>query len=668
MTDSKVRQQKKNVGNKVRPNKRKPKPPVGGAAASTLAVVGPLPEDGLPLLWDEAARKIPLSVRGQPFKITIPDVWTPNNAASNVRTDVQYFWKGDHVWTEQIFGPYDPTVLFPYTKELPAWLLDTPGISQMFYRISGVLLPTGESDRTLIDVDDIPPNLDNPGAELIFSADTLDGVSDAELTADAGIPSEVPRYLSMRTEDVVMYFYGEHPNINYAGSLSVERRHIEDGDPLLYLIPEAFVRNSGGGERWASYRLMDRVGNIGPFSAPVKLDINLISLPDLLRPLVPRAETDGLIDLDDIRQGVSVSIREVVGALAGDIITLRWNTHVLATITVGATQIWPIPVEVMWPIFLVGGFDARYPVRVWYAFARGSLTKNSPDTFIEVDATVAGDPPVSPDPINPALAPVTVKGVTEDNVVTPADSPGPVLVEVPLFFNPEVGENLRLFWGNDAAFADIKVVDPGDVAGQTVQLFVPWALIVAGGGLVEVYYWTYNGVNYQRSPATQVRVELDTLTGLLAPNLLNDHPSKWITCDTVPQPYEAVIMGIPWSTTHFEVGDTVRLFWSSHSTTNGGGPPIPGSQVGFEVELTEAHRTAGVVEVYIEPFDPLITVPGLIPSNGSGLTYYRLYKASGPTGKSAFRFSRIDLIRPNGSTCLAPPASKQSKPGKSKPQ
>lgn len=668
MTDSKVRQQKKNVAKNTRPNKRKKNTPAAGRAAPSPGVVGPLPEDGLPLLWDEAAHKIPLSVRGQPFKVTIPSVWMPNNAATNVRTDIRYFWKGDHVHTAQIFGPYDPAVLFPYTQELPAWLLDSPGISLLYYEISGVLLPTGESERTLIDVDDSPPNLDNPGTELIFNDYTLDGVSDAELTADAGIPCEVPRYMIMRTEDVVMVYFGVLPHINYVDRLVVERRHIEDGDPLQFLIPEDFVRNSGGGERWVSYRLMDRVGNIGPFSDPVKLDINLVSLPDLLRPLVPRAETDGLIDLDDIRQGVSVSIREVVDAEQGDIITLRWNTHVLATITVGPLQIWPIPVEVAWPIFLAGGFDARYPVRVWYQFARGSLTKNSPDTFIEVDATVAGDPPVGPDPINPMLPRVTVKGVTEDNVITPADSPGPVLVEVPLFVDPEVGENLRLFWGNDGAFADIKVVDPGDVAGQNVQLYVPWALIVAGGGLVYVYYWTYNGVNYQRSPATEVRVELDTLTGLLAANVLNDHPNKWITCDTVPQPYEAVIVGIPWSTTHFEVGDKVRLFWSSHRTPNGGGTPIPGTQVWFEVELTDAHRIAGVVEVDIQPFDPLITVPGLIPTNGSGLHYYRLYKASGPTGRSAARPSRIDLIRPSGSTCLAPPAGKRSKPGKSKSQ
>ena len=111
-------------------------------------------------------------------------------------------------------------------------------------------------------------------------------------------------------------------------------------------------------------------------------------------------------------------------------------------------------------------------------------------------------------------------------------------------------------------------------------------------------------------------------------------------------------MGIPWDTTHFDVGDTIRLFWSSHRTTNGGGVPIPGTEVWFELELTDDHRTAGMAEIKIEPFDPLITEPGLIPNNGSGLAYYRLYKAAGPTGKSASRAVRIDLIRPNGSTCL----------------
>lgn len=653
MTDSKVPDSKKNVGKTLSSAQKKSGHPEGETSASTLSIMGPVPADGLPLLWDESAHKIPLSIRGQPFRVTIPTVWPGNNATLPFgTTTIRYFWGGAHVHTESIQHPYDPAVVFPFTTSLPAWPLDTFGITQMYFEANVPIVGAGESDRTLIDVDNSPPNHGNPGAPLLFSADILDGVSDAELAANGGIPTEVPPYLALRTEDEIMFYLGALPHLSYAGSLTVERRHIEDGDPLLYLFPEGFVRNSGGGNKFASYRLKDRAGNIGPFSAPVEFNVDLVTLPDLLRPLVPRAEADGLIDLDDIRQQVTVAVREIVGALPGDTITLYWNTHILATITVGATQIWPIPVDVEWSVFLDGGFASRYPVRVWYEFTSGPLTRNSLDTFIEVDATVAGEDPIGPDPINPTLPTVTVKGVTEDNVITPADSPGPVLVEVFLFFDPVLGEDLQLFWGNDASYADIKLVNTGDVAGQLVKLYVQWALIVAGGGLVDVYYWTNNGVNRQRSAATRVRVELDTLTGLVAPSLQNDHPNKWVACDTNPPPHEAVIMGIPWDTTHFDVGDTIRLFWSSHRTTNGGGVPIPGTEVWFELELTDDHRTAGMAEIKIEPFDPLITEPGLIPNNGSGLAYYRLYKAAGPTGKSASRAVRIDLIRPNGSTCL----------------
>ncbi|MGB4488651.1 MAG: hypothetical protein WBI95_24570 [Pseudomonas veronii] len=625
------------------------------ASIQTLDV--PLVPEALPLLSDEAAYTIPLALQNQPLMVTIERVWPVNFANVSMTTLVQYLWQGLEVHRHEIFGPYEPDVEFPLVQLLPASVLSTGGIRQLTYRVSAPLLTTTDSFRAMVNVDKNAPNNGNQGPALIFDPEVIsDGVTDDYLVAHNGVDAEVVRWPDIRLEDRIEFFWGELPNVRSAGTLSIGLGHIA-GAPIEIHFDEAFIRDSGEGRRFASYQLTDRAGNVGPFSTVNEINVNLQVLPDLPRPEVPLAEFDGLIDLDDARTGVVIEIPQIFGAQENDRLVIFWNTHSLPPITVGAGQAWPIRVPVSWEILSAGGFAQSIPVRVRYLFQRGTASRNSPNNFFIQDLSVAGPDPQGPDPINTQLARVVVKGVTGDDVVTELDAPGPVRVEVPLWSTPAPvpGHRLELFWGGEAAFVGDYEIQPTDLPGQTVAFFVPWIVIMgAASGQIPVYYWTDNSVNRQRSPTKLVRVELDTLRGLEKPVLLNDSTRDFVACDTRPEPWTGVFIGVLWDVTHFEVGDRIQVYWSSYPTKAGNGDPFPGTSVTFDVVLTEDHRNAGRVDVLITPFDPLFTRPGLVSDFGSGVTYYRLFKVSGATGVSSKKLIFINLKRPLGGVCLGP--------------
>jgi hypothetical protein len=627
-------------------------------ANAPLVLEVPVFADTLPLLWDEAAYTLPVVFQNQPLRVTIERVWPFNEASfPGQTTRVEYLWQQGTVpvHTHTIVGPYDPELVFPLTVDLPAALTSTGGIFRLEYRVSSELIAPILSFPTLINVDQTRPNAGNPGSNLVFDDDvTENGVTEDYLINFGGVRAEVVAWGGIRTGDRIRFYWGALPNVSYVGEWVVTQAQVE-GAPIFVTFPEDFVRNSGAGLRFASYTLTDRAGNVGPFSELGEVHVNLVSLPALPRPDVPLADIDGLINLNDARQPVWISIREIAGALEGDRITPFWNAQPLPVITVGAGQVWPILAPVSWPIVSSGGVDARHPVRARYRFLRGTASQTSDDNFFEVDLRVAGPDPIGPDPINPALDRVTVKGVNGDDIVMLADDPGPVPVVVPLFDNPQVGQRLELFWGGEAAFADDYSVQATDVAGQEIRFLVRWNLIMNVGSnpALPVYYWTDNGLNRQRSPAKPVQVSIQNIIGLQAPTLLNDNAQGFISCSATPKPWESVI-GIDWDPVRFEVGDSIRLFWASYPSKNGSGPPFDDTSVFFDVALAEHHQHTGI-QIFIQPFNPLITRPGLVENDfGSAVIYYRLFKATGAQGNSSRRLIYIDLKLPGGTQCLGP--------------
>ncbi|MBP2873826.1 MULTISPECIES: hypothetical protein [Pseudomonas] len=618
-----------------------------------LELDAPNPTQALDLEWDEAARTLPLVLHDQDLEVTIARVWPFNLHEEDMVTTVEYRWDDVPVLSYPIQGPYNPDDYFPLVQYLSKSILSPEGIHRLTYNVSARLIGPTDSFPTFVNVDKTAPNGGNPGPDVQVDDEARHKVTDEYLVTHAGIPFWLARWFDMRIGDLIHVYYGTLPDVSQAATFCITRAHVQ-GAPIAFTVPEAHVRASGRGDRFVSCRLEDRGGNVGQFSDALKLEVFPVVLPDLPRPFIELAELTGVVLFEDTwpPKALAVTIPRVDDAEAGDKIYTYWNTHALEVKTVGEVQTWPIPVRVPWAIFAAGGFLARYPVRVRYVYERGSASKPSPDSFYEVDGRVAGPDPSGPDPINRKLAVPTVKGKTGDNVLTSVDSPGPVPVEVRLFENPKEGESLELCWNSDDVIVAAYDVQPGDVAGKLITLWVLWA-VASSVNFAEVYYWTDNGINRQRSPSTPVRVNLDTLTGLKSPVLLNDSDEFFIACGTKPAPYEGVFIGVGWDFNHFAIDDYLHLYWTSYPSKNGSGEPFSGTDVFFEHRLTLDDRDRGQVEIRIQPFS-LITLPGLVTDFGSAVVRYRLFKATGETGLSSRKLIYVNLKIPGGGTCLGP--------------
>ncbi|WP_338522862.1 hypothetical protein NUH87_23395 [Pseudomonas batumici] len=633
------------------PMARKPDPEI-------LELDKPLIPAALPLLFDETALTIPLNVQLEDLEVTIEKVWPGHQAGLPVTTTVELLWGSETAATYYIQGPYDPDQLFPYTRTIPALYMTNPGFRVIRYRVTSPAIGMDISDPTFINVDQTAPNQGNSGPPLNFEDEVeSNGLTDDYLSTYEGAPTTVDRWPDLFMEDQVIYYWSKTPRLlnadaDEAGTLSITFDHAQ-GQPVEYTIPEGVIRASGPGLRYASYRLKDRAGNLGAFSAPKVVEVLTTPMPgDLDPPWVPLA-SDGLIDLEDVRSMVVMNIPFIEGALGGDRVMPYWNTHAMPSFSLEDVELWPIPRDVSWQILSSGGFAAPTPTRIYYKYQRGSLpAEDSPSSFFIVDLTVAGPNPEGPDPINRFLDPVTVKGVTGDDVVTSADSNRPLRVEVLLFDDPKVGETLELMWGSDSVLADTYTVKAGDVAGQLLELYVPWSIVedVGSHPSLPVYYWTDNGVNRQRSRDTLVRVAITRIEDLVAPKFI-DAVQGTINCHTLPPPWEGIRVHIP-SDPRFVENDTVTLFWKGYSSTNGSGAPIPGSEEEFPHLLSEDEARNGV-DITVLPFNPLITLPGLVtPRNGSAVVHYTLSKADGSHGESEKKMVAVSLIRSTGDRCL----------------
>ncbi|NVZ64648.1 hypothetical protein [Pseudomonas gingeri] len=609
--------------------------------------------DVLERVWGETSFTLPIYFHPLPLRVVIEHPW-PYTAHEEEEQETWVYFILDNQdipeLTLSIIGAYELDDVFPIEVDIPPELLG-PGVHRVSYRVVGNFIGTNPSFVAAINYDQTQPNQGNPGGELIFDDEvSLYGITEAYLNTHQGATALVPRWSDVSVEDEVYYYWSPTAHLGRVGVLPITQAQAM-GAPIEITFSESDIRTHGSGIRYASYRLADRAGNIGPFcDPPSEINVSLVALPIRLpRPEVPLADSDGLIDLADARAPTVVVIQEIVDAEIGDIVRIYWNIHELASFTVeGPIPVWPVSRPISWDIVSSGGFDARVPAVVFYRLYRGVPFVPSPNNFFDVDLTVAGPDPEGPDPINRLLPLVTVKGITADNVITLADRDTTIRVVVPLYASAQPGERLELMWGDDSKLASFYTVRAGDTEAV---FFVPWEFVEANGShlALPVYYWTDNGVNRQRSGPTSVRVAIDRITGLKPP-LFTHGNDRFINCNTLPPPWLGVHVEIPGDSSRLATGDEIVLHWKSYPTPNTTGEPFPETVKSFRHVLADNEAANGYT--FIIPFSPYITLPGLTPSFGSADTYYDLNKADGGFGGSEDSWIRIDLTRSGSPPCL----------------
>ncbi|AZE77263.1 hypothetical protein [Pseudomonas synxantha] len=660
-------------------------PPIPKMAAEPVV---PLPY-ALPLLNDEQAYTIPLSAQAADLPVQVQTLWGGGDGLDPGEiTTISFYWdsESDPFDIQTLTAPYDERDL-PVTGYVPQIKLNAPGLHLLRYTV--MLVPgdtAGPSNPILINIDTQAPNQNNRGAPLMFPAQIdAQGVTDLYLDAnDDQVVAEVPRWPDIRLEDEVVCDLVRLPlNRDKArrrvladavARTTITQAHL-DGARIELIFTGDVLRNHDNGEYNARYFLADRALNEGPPSRTSVLLIDLTPTPTLLRPIeVPQLAIDGLIDLEDARDpgppgGVYMHILEVVGAAPGDILEPFWGFIPLPTITIGIGQIWPVVVPIDYATLASGGFEFTPGTnRADYTWQRGTGgPRRSLPRFVPVNLTVAGPvSPENPNPVNRLLDRVTVKGLDGDNQLTISDRDRPARVVVRLYPGLVAEQLLELMWGAPAVLADTYTVRPEDRAGDEIEFFVPWALIEqTPGGIVPTFYWTFNGVNRQRSPDTNVTVNVVPIEGLLGPEFPDVEygpgpTAGFISCYLRPWVRGARVR-IPGDSSRLSEHDTVILSWASYRNTNAHpSGVIPETIETFSHTLTRGEAEDGY-DFWI-PFAPYILLPGLVkppegqvnPRHGSAVVEYRLIKdAGGGMGDSEQRLVFITLIQPNSPPCLA---------------
>ncbi len=657
------------------------KKPYKNAPPAPKMAVAPVVPAALPLLSDEVAYTIPRSAQAADLLLEVQELWGGGDGLDpGEKTQLDFYWDNETTPfdTQTLTAPYDASDL-PVVGRVPQIKLNAPGLHLLRYTVTLVPGDTaGPSNPILINLDTEPPNQGNRGEAVEFPPEVqADGVTDAYLAAHNKVVGLVDSWPDMRLEDEVSgdlillpLSRGKRKRQMRAEGVAhtvITQAHL-DGAPIELVFTADVLRQHANGEYNARYFLTDRAKNEGPPSRTSVLLIDLTPTPGALRAVeFPQLAIDGRIDLEDARDpgppgGVYMHILEVVGSAPGDILEPFFNLLPLPLVQIGMGQAWPIIVRVDYATLASGGYEFSAGVaRAHYTWRRGTDTPRlSPPRFVPTDLTVAG--PVSPDnphPVNALLSRVTVKGRDGDNLLTISDRDQPARVIVSLYADPVAGQLLELMWGEPAVLADTYTVRPEDREGDEIVFFVAWALIESTpGGIVRTYYRTFNGVNRQQSPATDVTVNIMPIVGLLRPEFPDvtygpGADAGFISCPL--RPWDGgVRVRIPGDNSRLSAGDEVVLSWASYRNTNGHpSGVIPETIQTFSHTLTQQEAEDGYD--FRVRFDPYILLPGLVkppsgqtnPRHGSAVVKYRLIKsAGGGMGDSAPELVAITLIRP----------------------
>lgn len=623
---------------------------------------GPEIPDGLAPLSGETAWLLPRLFQTQSLRITLPNFWAPGIAEWH---RIEFFW--DDIYRAQVRLHLPQAGDFPQTFTIPEIDLSRPGIFKLHYVVYLEPLPNPAiSDPIWVNLDKEAPNFGARGGPLIFPAQVIaGGVTDAYLAANSDqVQAQVPRWPDLKEQDrVECYWFSPIVSAIDAETpvttLTIEPRHV-NGDPIIVTFTGDMIRGKGNGNFNATYVLFDRAGNENDESVVERVAVALTQPPaGLLRPRVPLADVDGLINRADAAAGVRVLVDAYTSPEPGDEVTASWNSTDLGTVPITGASAFPVEFSVPWSTIRAYGEDAPYGATVTYRVRRGGNDPQSPANTFNVDLRIPGPPNPDPDPINPALALVDVYGGGANpvlNLIRPADINLPATATVLLYTNPQPDEVMQLFWAGAPVPGAQYTVQAGDSEFKPIAFIIPWALIDGASSPVPVYYTITNGTNPQQSRNTAVVVRSALLPNLPIPQFPDRSNNFYINCCTAYRPWLGIRVRVPMDS-RFEVGDTLGVQWKGYQSTNLV-HPVAGMVNTFEKVLVAADLTGQYVEFLIESYDqwivPIATMPkpdmpGSTNPDGSASVVCELTKTDGGYGVSELDYVKLSLVAP-GST------------------
>lgn len=534
---------------------------------------------------------IPVDDLGKDLEIYIPQLWG-NAAEFPFQTDTlrfEYSLKDRNEFSNLVAdiplqGPVQgvPGSFF-ITGSVVSAIPD--GKYDFRYTVSN-LNGTTESALAPLRIDLFPPyRQQNPEHFIMMQGDITDD------TLTGNLELEVPEYLDFEGGDKIAYAWLDSVPEDPDDLDSIEVIDVPEDRKIV--LTRAQLEDFGNGDFHAVYVLIDLAGNPSRVSKYTTSHVALGPFPtNLLPPDIPLAPDDGVLDLLDAFNGVTVEIPEYDNRDPMDELRVHWGgTHTPAlVIPVGPSPKFPLRLTVPWSV-LKSEYSGTGPqdLTVSYELYRGSVpAPDKPETTISVDLSVVGpENPDEPDPVNDTLDVVRVAGqdTVEDDELDSSDTGGPAKAIIKLYAEVEDDHELTLYWNKEALAPESMT---GQLPGADFEYTVPWAIIEKHkNGLIPVCYsiGRSGDTNKQWSKETTV-----TVAAVVAhfdapqfPTAVDQGGYKIIGCNELQGTDHDLPILIPPSP-YLKDGTPFTLHWEVNEDYEGQGQLIP--DVGRDEPLT----------------------------------------------------------------------------------
>lgn len=590
-----------------------------------------LEEPRIPDYWQgdaEWAGYVPRSDQDKDMALVIPG-WESGAPDDSQQDTLTLEWKpnSDVAWvtvdTFMIPGP--PVIGKNHDVTLNKANFSTAGTYNLRYRVFLWSNNDNSSRPVNIIIDHTGPHYGQEPPPFRFKDDAIntDGITEEYLAANRdSVTVLIPVYFDQHPTDIVEVFIdgdSSDPDRTPVFRDTIDttlREALIPGDRIRALINNDHL--------FVDYRLTDIIGNIGDYSQKIVAELFLTPLPTtpLVAPRVPLAEdSEQLIDLDDVRSpGVQVLIELYDNWESKDVVEVNWGGEKFLH-PVGTTPEDLIVIPVPWTVLQLayGVNTGPTPTSVSYEVIRLSKRFASGSLPINVDLSLAGPVNPDPDPVNPALVAVTVKGGSgnsADNVLADEDKGMDATAEVELYTPLGTGERMTLCWGSPDA--EVATYDPNpanDTPGKTITFTIEWADIAKAPGQssLPVFYTLGKiaGGNIQHSLPQTVDVTGALPITFAEPTFPDAAETSGgqpiLNCSSYIGDDHHVRVKIPANPAFLNEGDTVTITWQAYDDFDGT------NAIGLQWKkdwLLTADEAENGFEVIVEPYAAHIETVG----------------------------------------------------------
>ncbi|WLG53619.1 hypothetical protein [Pseudomonas sp. FP1742] len=444
------------------------------------------------------------------------------------------------------------------------------------------------------------------------------------------------------TDHVRLYVAGQRTNPPQVSPF-YDNAMPADGEVV---IPTSELRGITTGRAFIWFIITDDAGNESAWSVNFK-NTRFLPLPEL-GPLVVPANNDGLIDLKDAREGVTVEVARPNDTRNDDEVSVKWGAQPAQDLPFSTLNklIFTIPWEGLSKEYFDNQTGTNYelPVLVKADLMRSNLSVSKVDTTVNTDFSTNPpyivDPSNPPPEVNPDFRPLIVRGQAPvtDNVLGPHDANQTAIAYIDVspasggtFPDPAPGDQVTLKYHGDKDEVVVNSEPLSDTNINTIiQVELPYDVVSQGGQGTKQAWWEYENPNRNNTqPSVKTPVTVNTVVINLDPPQFvrpagDGTADPFIICESLTGADHVARFRIP-PNNHFVQDMEITFNWRGFHKDDYTIPAPADTEFTETRKITAAELTAGMI-FDVGPYSPVIrNVPVPPPETPDPSDFYAGY-------------------------------------------